>query len=165
MFRSLVARSLLDQDLALRYRLPCGSRENSLWLDWLESLIIFRAFLWQQFQRGSGFFFDFKLLSNNDLYWTPYFNVVSISSSRVCYLNSCSAGRVGIFGTRLGIFWESFCDTTLSAHCLNNSLWVKYTIMFKASEIMAYIPFLTAKEGSMMEGANLQWQLIMGRFT
>ena len=40
-------RSLLDLDLALRYRLPCGSRENSLWLGWLESLTIFRAFLWQ----------------------------------------------------------------------------------------------------------------------
>ena len=31
-------RSLLDLDLALRYRLPYGSRENSLWL---ESLTIF----------------------------------------------------------------------------------------------------------------------------
>ena len=36
-------RSLLDLDLVLQYRLPCGSGENCLWLGWLESLTIFRA--------------------------------------------------------------------------------------------------------------------------
>ena len=34
----------MESDLMHQYLLPCGSRENSLWLEWLESLTIFQAF-------------------------------------------------------------------------------------------------------------------------
>ena len=50
LFSSLVAREwklfrvLLDPDLVHWYCLPCGSRENGVWLGWLESLTIFWAF-------------------------------------------------------------------------------------------------------------------------